>query len=52
MCDGGYKLIGKEGACGAGSMDVEGSHRPFNIILDGKMKTLNENDDDDDDNEI
>ena len=38
-------LLG-EGACCAGSIDVESSHHPSNLMLNGKIWTLNENDDD------
>ena len=44
-------LLGVEEHATAGSTDVEGSHRPPNPILDGKMLTSNENDDDDDDDD-
>ena len=47
LYNGGYELVGSGGACGSGLIDVEGSHRPTNPILDGKMRMLNEDDDDD-----
>ena len=47
MCDGGYELAGSEGSYSAGSIDG----CPDQTILDGKMRTLNENDDDDDDDD-
>ena len=49
LCNGGYELVGSGGEYDAGSTDDEDSHRPSNLILDGKMRTSNENDDNDDD---
>ena len=51
VSDGGYELVGSGGACGAGSMDVESSHRLSSPILGGKIRTLNKNEDDNDDDE-
>ena len=44
MCDGGYELFGSGGACAAGTRDVVIIHHPFNPVIDGKIRTLNEND--------
>ena len=43
-----YELVGSGAACDARSTDVKSSHHPSNLILDGKIRTLIENDDDDD----
>ncbi len=49
MCEGGYEPVGNRGTYGTRSKVVENSHRPANPTLDGKTRTLNEDDDDDDD---
>ena len=36
-----YELVGSGGACDTGSIDVEGSHRPSNPIIDRQMWMLN-----------
>ena len=45
-CEGGYEPVGNRGTYGTRLKVVENSHRPSNPTLDGKTRTLNEDDDD------
>ncbi len=47
MCEGGYEPVGNIGTYGTRSKVVENCHRPSKPTLDGKTRTLKEDDDND-----